>query len=171
MQNQWPESLDEAFQSVFVIGKDKDGEQWEVKPEKDASDHTLTLLEITFLAYCDSLMPDERYKNRALVSFPVDRKEIAKLDDIRIIRRKRNRSVGSKLLTFVEEFVVRYFGIVCMYGDIISNDRARFSRLRRFYTRNHWTWELFSDDDARRRKDPSLSGRVEKRLNSFQNDT
>jgi GNAT superfamily N-acetyltransferase len=129
-----------------LLGVDKHGEPWfvEVSPYDDE------LSGATFHAWPESLPPDDhpRYLAMAAVTLrhPLSRQELlrAKIEDIRIEdNRLENRGVGTLLLRCLEAWC-RDRGFRETWGELSNIDSDHLDKLRHLYTKNGYTFSLFS---------------------------
>ena len=78
-------------------------------------------------------------------------------------KRFENQCLGSLLINFVERWALNQ-GITELYGDIATKDSDHFDKLKHFYQKNGWTFELFTKIQLGKFKSSTIVGRVFKKL-------
>ena len=147
--------------TISELGKDKTGILWqvEVKDDKFESFHF-----VQFLPWYYGTKPSLRdTQAKELAQLKVESKTSAKLDEIKIDKRFENQCLGSLLIDFVERWALNQ-GIIELHGDIVTKDSDHFDKLRHFYEKNGWTFELFTETQLNELKSSTIVGRVFKKL-------
>jgi GNAT superfamily N-acetyltransferase len=131
--------------SVHELGKDKRGLDWHimVKDYPAVSDRWLDFL--PFIPDRSSEIQVKENSRPTEVAYvhphPLSKTK-AFLVDIRVRKEYEDRGLGSLLIKFVEKWEIER-EVIEMLGDISIKDQDHFDKLKHFYNKNGWTFELF----------------------------
>ena len=148
---------------VYVLGEDKRGLKWHimVKDYPVVSSRWLDFVPFIRLG----TFSETEVKNNASpteVAYVHPRSETeAFLVYIRVRKEYEDRGIGSLLINLVERWEIER-GVTKICGDISIKDKDHFDRLKHFYNKNGWTFELF--DKSKITPGSSSVGRVYKYL-------
>jgi len=144
---------------VYKLGSDKKGRQWMVEVyQAEPSDP-----DIFFWVWPARAKRRGASRPPAQAALSIESKDLTKLGNITVAPPFENCGIGSLLLAFVERWACGR-GIVRLYGDLSRVDADYLPKLKQFYSKHGWTWELFGDTDQRKQKSDLIMGRVEKHV-------
>lgn len=141
--------------TVSVLGE-SGGIMWKVRTEDD---RFYGFHYVRFMPFTVATKPSEKNMAQVKIESPTN----AKMEDILLEVDNREHGLGSLLINYVEEWL-RERGIVYIWGDLSDVDRANFAKLKGFYDRNGWTFELFSADKLKEMRGSTKVGIVFKNL-------
>ena len=121
---------------VFFFHEEVRGIKWVVK----ISDHTYDN-GLLFSATYSTFQNDITHQEMAQVNLYIKTKSRA-MFVIKVCKSKDDLGVGTSLLKFVEKYSLGK-GIKELYGDIYSGDKDHFDKLKHFYEKNEYKWELY----------------------------
>jgi GNAT superfamily N-acetyltransferase len=155
------------------LGKDNLGHPWIVTVDEEIIPLKRNTCLTHFLCYSAYLAPKRRVNSPAYAIVTAKSSTVAELGYIWVNAPKQSDGIGSLLINYVEQWMATK-GTKLIYGYIsddpelyqykFPNLKSYLKELRRFYTRKHWTWQLFGAKKPKSVKNPHAIGRVEKRI-------
>lgn len=145
---------------ISRLGTDKTGSDWLV----EVCNYGPSDPWVMFAAWPADLPTSRRDYPMVVVNVWIESGVAAKIGDIEVRDPSlENRGIGSLILDFLIRWL-RQIGIVRLYGDVSSMDSDHLDKLKHFYEKHGFYFELYPPGDPRLAKDPMTVGRVERQL-------